>query len=338
MELHIHRLSLHLKHAFTISRSTRTTQESLIVELRDSGVSGWGEITPNLYYDQTIESLTQSLDAARTLLPEYSSMPPDQVWQIAMKFLKNNFTVCALDIAAHDWHARKMGMPIWEVWKLEPKTVPKSSYTIAIDSTEKMILKLREQPDWSIYKVKLGTDRDLEIVRALRSATTARLRVDANCAWTVQQTIDYSKQLRELGVEFIEQPLPAEAPRNDHRAVFLGSSLPIIADESCRQETDLEGLVGLFHGINIKLCKCGGLTPAFRMLRRARHLGLSTMIGCMLETSIGVSAAAQLLPLLDYADLDGSVLLADDPTKGIQVNSQGILLNDSPGHSGFLPI
>ena len=177
----------------------------------------------------------------------------------------------------------------------------------------------------------------MDIERCLRSATKARLRVDANCAWTVQQTVDYSAQLRELGVEFIEQPLHADASLDQQRAVFLNSHLPIIADESCRAESDVEKCFSHFHGINIKLCKCGGLTPALRMLRNARQLGLTTMVGCMIETSIGISAAAQLLPLLDYADLDGSALLADDPTIGLKMESGMIHPSDAPGHGASLP-
>ena len=238
-----------------------------------------------------------------------------------MQVLDNSFAVSALDMAAHDLQARRHKLPLWKLWDLDWQIVPPSSYTIAIDSTEKMLEKLREQPNWPVYKIKLGTDDDLEIVRCLRLATEARLRVDANCAWTASQTIEFSVALSELGVEFIEQPLKTEAAAEQHRAVFLDSRLPVIADESCRSEADVERCLGYFHGINIKLCKCGGLTPALRMLRRARELGLSTMVGCMIETSIGISAAAQLLPLLDYADLDGAALLADDPTSGLSIES-----------------
>jgi len=337
MEIHLHRLKLRLTHPFTISRGTRTTQESLIVEIRSDGINGWGEVTPNQYYHQTIDSLSHALTSAAGLLPDFLAVSPEQAWPVAMERLKNTFAVSALDMAAHDWHARRLNLPTWSYWKLAWKQVPCSSYTLAIDTPERMMAKLMEQPDWPVYKIKLGTDRDLEMVRCLRSATSARLRVDANCAWTVQQTIDYSVELRELGVEFIEQPLSADASPEEQESVFRSSCLPIVADESCRTESDVEACVGRFHGINIKLCKCGGLTPALRMLRLAKQLGLSTMVGCMIETSIGISAAAQLLPLLDYADLDGAALLADDPTLGVKVQSGVVLMPNSPGHGAFLP-
>lgn len=337
MEIVLHRLHLRLRHPFTISRGTRTTQESWVVELRGEGISGWGEATPNAYYQQTMDSLEEAFQASAALVAEYRGCPPEQVWPLAMQRLQNSFAVSALDMAAHDWHARRHHLPTYGYWGLEWNQVPNSSYTIAIDTPEKMIDKLNEQPHWPVYKIKLGTDHDLEIVRCLRSATKAKLRVDANCAWNVQQTIDYSQELHDLGVEFIEQPLPPGAPLEDQRAVFQSSRLPILADESCREESDVDACLGRFHGINIKLCKCGGLTPALRMLRRARQLGLSTMVGCMLETSIGISAAAQLLPLLDYADLDGAALLADDPTEGVAVESGVVRLSHLPGHGAYLP-
>jgi L-alanine-DL-glutamate epimerase-like enolase superfamily enzyme len=222
------------------------------------------------------------------------------------------------------------------MWGLDWNSIPQSSYTIAIDSIPKMLDKLAEQSGWPIYKIKLGTDHDLEIVKALRLATSAQLRVDANCAWTVQQAIEMSEALADLGVEFIEQPLPAGAPAADHRRLYLESRLPIIADESCCHEQDVAACHRLFHGINIKLCKCGGLTPAKRMLTQARQLGMKTMVGCMIESSIGISSAAQLLPLLDFADLDGACLLAADPAQGVILDKGTVRLSDRVGHGGRL--
>lgn len=333
MQLLTHRLQLPLAHPFTISRGTMTEQSSLIVQLHSQGITGWGEVTQNSYYNRTIESLENSVALARKLLPQIERDEPAVVWPKLMDALnQDTFAVSALDMAAHDWHARKQGLPTWQAWGLNWLHAPKSSFTIAIDSIDRMLAKLAEQPDWPVYKIKLGTGDDLEIVRRLRTATAATFRVDANCGWNAEQAIEYSKSLRDLGVEFIEQPLPREAAAFEQVKVFQESLLPIMADESCQTESDVVRCHGMFHGINVKICKCGGLTPALRMLRRARSLGMKTMVGCMVESSIGISAAAQLLPLLDYADLDGSALLAFDPTDGVQVTSAGVQLTGNFGN------
>jgi len=176
----------------------------------------------------------------------------------------------------------------------------------------------------------------LIIVSRLRQHTAATFRVDANCAWGAEQTIEFSYEMKDLGVELIEQPMERGLPREQYERVFLESALPIIADESCCEEADVEKCVGAFHGINVKLCKCGGLTPAVRMLKQARSLGLYTMVGCMAETSIGISAAAQLLPLLDFADLDGALLLGTDPAEGVQVDRGKVHLAELPGCGAVL--
>ena len=179
-------------------------------------------------------------------------------------------------------------------------------------------MKMREFDGWPIYKIKLGTPDDLAIVRELRRHTTAIFRVDANCAWTVEQTLAFAPELKALGVEFIEQPLPA-GEWEGMRRVFAGCALPVMADESCLVEEDVPRCAGCFHGINIKLTKAVGLTPARRMIRRARELGLKVMTGCMTESTVGISAIAQLLPLLDYVDMDGAVLIAKDVASGVRV-------------------
>ncbi len=313
-------------------------QSSLIVQLESEGISGWGEVTQNRYYNRTVQALAESVKKAEPLLSKIFSQPPAENWPELMDLLgSDTFAVSAIDNAAHDWHARKRNLPTWKYWGLAWNTSVHSSYTIAIDSVEKMLSKLAEQPNWPIYKIKLGTQDDLTIVRELRQATRATFRVDANCGWTAAQTVELSHALKDLNVEFIEQPLPREASQADQHLVYSESALPIIADESCQTESDVAACVGKFHGVNVKICKCGGLTPALRMLRQARTDGLKTMVGCMVESSIGISAAAQLLPLLDYADLDGSALLAADPTLGATVYDGVITLRDDDGHGASLP-
>jgi len=332
MKLTLHRLHLPLAHCFTISRESIQTQGSLIVELEHDGVRGYGEVTENPFYGHDFDSISHSLQRAESLLEAYITSDPRDLWDRMLVQVGNDtFAAAALDMAAHDWHGKRLGKPTWQVWGLQWQDVPPSSYTIGIDDLDTMVAKLEEQPGWAIYKIKLGTPHDLDIVRRLRQVTDATFRVDANCAWTAAQTIEYSSVLADLGVQFIEQPLSPSASAEDKRAVFASSALPIIADEDCQVPTDVAACQPYFHGVNVKICKCGGLTPAWRMLREARSLGLQTMVGCMVESSIGISGAAQLLPLLDFADLDGAVLLKDQPASGIQVDQGRIRGHQSPG-------
>jgi L-Ala-D/L-Glu epimerase len=332
MKMTLHRLRLTLVDPFTIARGTITHQHSLIVELRDGDLVGWGEVTENDYYGHTFQSMTESLNKAQSVLDAYRDQPPQEVWQKAWEATAgDHFALAALDLAAHDLWGKRLAKPCWEVWELPWANIPDSSYTIGIDTIDRMIEKLQQQPGWKTYKIKLGTANDLEIVRALRQHTEATFRVDANCGWTAEQTIARSVELKQLGVEFIEQPLPAEAADEDKRRVYQQSALPVIADESCQVLADVARCEGLFHGVNVKLCKCGGLTPALAMLRQARGLGMQTMVGCMVESSIGISAAAHLLPLLDYADLDGALLISDDPAVGVQIQRGRVTKPTEPG-------
>ncbi len=337
MKMILHRWQLPLAHPFTISRGTITTQESLVVELVQDGKHGYGEVTTNDFYGHTYESMEASLGRLGRTLDRYAQSMPETQWETMLAELGNDmFAMSALDMAAHDLHGKLTGLPTWRRWGLQWENVPQSSYTIGIDTIDKMLAKLSERPDWGIYKIKLGTDNDLEIIEALRSHTAATFRVDANCGWTAEQTIANSHRLAELGVEFIEQPLPPEASSEDKRRVYLQSALPIIADEDCQVAGDVEQCYRRYHGVNVKICKCGGLTPALRMLRQARSLKLKTMVGCMVESAIGISGAAHLLPLLDYADLDGAVLLADAPATGVVVENGLVQLTELAGNGGSL--
>ncbi|TWT34303.1 dipeptide epimerase [Blastopirellula retiformator] len=336
MKMTLHRLQLPLQHEFTIARGSIRFQNSLVVELEDDGISGFGEVTENSFYGHTIESMTAALLGADDLLDVYAANSPEEAWPLAKSRLQNMFALSAIDMAAHDLAARKANLPLYKNWGLEWKDTPDSSYTIGIDTIETMVAKLNERPGWSVYKIKLGAKDDMAIVRALREQTNATFRVDANCGWSVKQTIAYSHELAELGVEFIEQPLPNAASAEDRRDVFQHSALPLVADENCQVEEDVAQCEGFFHGVNVKLCKCGGLTPGLRMLRLARRLEMRTMVGCMIESSIGISAAAHLAPLLDYADLDGAVLLKEDPAEGVVVDQGKITLADDFGGGASL--
>jgi L-alanine-DL-glutamate epimerase-like enolase superfamily enzyme len=332
MEIRLLAYDLPLAHRFTISRESITSQPTLIVELTQDGVSGYGEATSNNYYGFTIERMARDLAALAPLLCDERLEDPTALWsQVQPRLADDSFALCALDQAAHDLWGKLRGEPVWKLWGLSIEDVPFSDYTIGIDTIEKMVAKLNEFPGWPIYKIKLGTDRDLEIVRELRKHTKATFRVDANCGWTAEQAIEYSRELKKLGVEFIEQPLKADR-WDDLRRVGREASLPIVADESCIVESDVPRCAGVFQGVNIKLTKCGGLTPARRMIAEARRLGLSVMVGCMTESTVGISAIAQLLPLLDYVDMDGAVLLAEDIATGVRLEKGRCVYPDAPGH------
>ena len=333
MKVHLHQVELPLRHQFTIARGSMGVQRSLIVELEHDGFRGYGEAAEHSYYQVTTNSLISAVERCRNLIENERWSNPAELWKLLQPQLQHDmFALSAIDCAAHDLLGKAAGRSTFSMLDLKWTGLPNSSYTIGIDSIDVMVAKLEERSEWPIYKIKLGTDRDIEIVRQLRRRTEARFRIDANCGWAVDQTIENSHALQELGVEFIEQPLPAEAPIEDHRRVFEQSVLPVIADESCLLESDVQKCSGLFHGINVKLSKCGGLTPASRMLRQARALNMSTMVGCMVESSVGISAAAQLLPLLDYADLDGAVLLASDVAEGVIVDIGVVQLADRFGN------
>ena len=322
MQLKSLKFDLPLKHVFTISRGSVTVQETLVVQLAEDGKFGYGESTTNSFYGATIPNMTSAIESVRSVVEEGSLDGPlqliDRVSRRLPKERYAKFALNAIDQAIHDLWGKLRGAPVYRMWGLTVDKIPLSDYTIGIDTPEKMVAKMNEMPGWPVYKIKLGTANDLAIVRELRKHTDARFRVDANCGWTAEQTIELAPAMKELGVEFIEQPLPPEDVDGARRA-FEKSALPLIADENCVVEEDVERCAGRFHGINIKLVKCGGLATARRMATRARELGLKVMAGCMTESTVGISALAQLLPLLDYVDMDGAVLLAKDIATGVRL-------------------
>ncbi|MEZ0130867.1 dipeptide epimerase, partial [Flavobacterium sp. LBUM151] len=305
-------------------------QPSLIVELRNHDFSGFGEATSNPYYNISIEILQNDIEQIRSLVENTTDETPEDFWNKISPFLKDNpFALCALDNAYHDLYARKKGKKLYELWNYDISNNPLTNYTIGIGTIENMIAKMEELP-WPIYKIKLGTPEDIVIVTELRKHSNAIFRVDANCAWTVDETLSNAEILKNLGVEFIEQPLKA----NDwegQREVFKNSVLPIIADESCITESDVAKCHNHFHGVNIKLMKCGGITPGKRMITEAKKLGLKTMVGCMTESTVGISAIAHLLPELDYVDMDGALLLAEDIASGVTIKNGKTFYPDRTG-------
>jgi L-alanine-DL-glutamate epimerase-like enolase superfamily enzyme len=319
MKLQLHAFELPLRHVFTISRESTEVQPTLVVELIEGEHHGYGESTTNSYYGYTLKNMAAALKSVEEDLEQATLNDPAELWQqLSDKLGTNPFAQCALDQAAYDLWGKKQGKPVYELWGLNTRRIPDSDYTIGIDKIETMVAKMSEFPDWPVYKIKLGTPDDLAIVQELRKHTDAVFRVDANCAWTVEETIRNSHEFQPLNVQFIEQPMAADQWEGMKR-VYAESALPVIADESCIVEADVARCQGCFHGINIKLSKCGGLTPARRMIQEARQLGLKVMVGCMTESTVGISAIAQLLPLLDYVDMDGALLLAEDVATGVRL-------------------
>ncbi|MEQ8535838.1 MAG: dipeptide epimerase [Imperialibacter sp.] len=330
-----HPVQMPLRHTFTIAHGSTSVQESFIVELSHNGKSGFGEATANPYYGVTVPKMTEQVESVRAIIESGEWDTPEAFHKamLATGRLKA-FTLCALDLAFNDLYGKLKGQPLYKIWGLDGSKGPISNYTIGIDTVENMVAKMKEVP-WPLYKIKLGTKEDIRIIEELRKQTDAVFRVDANCAWGVEETITNSKALKKLNVQFIEQPLKAD-DLDGMKRVFTESVLPVIADESCQVESDVDKCFNHFHGINIKLTKCGGLTPARRMIARARELNMSVMMGCMTESSVGISAIAQVVPLLDYVDMDGALLLAEDPANGVQVTTSGLIFPNENGTGASL--
>ena len=332
MELQQRVIHLPLRHVFRIAHATTTVQESVLVELRHRDLTGYGEGAGSHYYGITAADMIADLEAARGQIESWPLANPAELWQRALPLLGHDrFALAALDAAVHDLWGKTQGLPTYRLWGLELDRLPPSNYTFGIGSQKDTLQVLKEFAGWPIYKIKLDASGDLAVVRELRRHTSAIFRVDANCSWTAEQTIANARELKSLGVEFIEQPLPADDWEGMKR-VFHESELPVVADESCLVEEDVARCQGYFHGINIKLVKCGGMTPARRMIAAARGLGLKVMMGCMTESTVGISAIAQFLPLLDYVDMDGAALIAEDVASGIRLEKGRAVFPDENGN------
>jgi L-Ala-D/L-Glu epimerase len=338
MNLLFDRYTLHPKVPFTIARGTTTAYNRVRVRLVDeSGLEGWGEAAPNKYYSESIDTVLEALPALERVAGRCRSVDALHDIDILEEWMRterpNDASVRAgVSAAAHDLLGKKLNKPVWDLFGLEPMLAPPSSYTIAISTDERELLRrVEEAHSYPILKVKLGTDRDDWIVRTVRrAAPTKMLRADANAAWDVARTVAMATVLADAGFELLEQPLPADDIEG-LREVSRRSPLPVVADESCRTASDIPRVAGAVHGINIKLSKCGGLAEARRMKHEADRRGLRVMLGCMIESSLGISAAAQLAPLADWADLDGAALLSDDPFTGVSIEDGMIRLSTKPG-------
>ncbi len=331
MKLSYRAISLPFTHPFTISNGrTKTHQPSLVVALQLGSFTGYGEAPAIVYYDVTVEKMIETLESKRMLVEKFALTEPERYWHyLHHLFPGDPFLVCALDMACWDLFGKMKSKPLYELWNTQWDNTPLTDFTIGIDTIEKMVEKMKAKP-WPIYKIKLGTDEDIAIVEALRKHTNATFRIDANAGWTTEEALHKIPLLAALGVEFIEQPL-AKDNWEGMKILFEQSTLPLFADESCVFEQDVERCYQHFHGINIKLTKCSGITPAQRMITKARELNMKVMMGSMNECSIGSAAIANFLPQLDHVDVDGPLLLAEDIATGIYFDNGAVSLSGSPG-------
>jgi L-alanine-DL-glutamate epimerase-like enolase superfamily enzyme len=333
MKLSHQTIELNPTHPFVIARGGYSHHRNVIVRLTDDdGLEGYGEAAPNRYYGESVSTVIAALGQFKPVLERADPFSLEAIESHLNRVLRGNASAkSAVSSALHDLVGKRLGLPVYRIWGLDAATTPQSSFTIAIAENHELERRVAEAREYPILKIKLGTDRDTEIVRIIRSAAPEkRLRVDANAAWTAKHAVRMSDFLAEQGVEMLEQPVAA----NDIeglRFVRKRSKLPVFADESCLVASDVAKLAGAVDGINIKLAKCGSLREAVRMVHAARALDMQVMAGCMIESSLGISAIAQISPLLDYADFDGAALLSSDPFRGASIDGGLIRLSDGPG-------
>ncbi len=328
----VSRKRLLLRHTWSISRNSSDFKDNVFVRLERDGVVGWGEAAPNVRYGQSAEQTRAALEKVRPLIEagdwrEYVGLR--QQWERAIP--EPSCAWAALDMAILDWVGRQLNVPLYRWLGLEAGQAPVTTFSIGIDTPEVIRQKVEEAKDFPVLKIKVGRDNDDEILAAVRAVTDKPLRVDANEGWhDKRQALEKIQRLQGLGVELIEQPLPA-ALLEETAWLRERVEIPIIADEAVQRAGDIPRLAGAYDGINIKLMKAGGIQEAIRMIHVARALGLKVMLGCMIESSVAVSAAAHLSPLVDYADLDGNLLISNDPFAGVGVEHGRLILSERAG-------
>ena len=332
MKMRFFPYELKLKHVFTVASYSRTTTPDVQVEIEYEGVTGYGEASMPPYMGQTVDTVMAFL---RKVDLEQFSDPfglEDILAYVDSLSPGDTAAKAAVDIALHDLVGKLLGAPWYKIWGLNKEKTPSTTFTIGIDTPDVVRGKTREVAgQFNILKVKLGRDNDKEMIRTIRSVSALPIAVDANQGWSDRQyALDMIHWLKEQGIVMIEQPMPKEQ-LDDIAWITQQSPLPVFADESLQRLNDVTALKGAFTGINIKLMKCTGMREAWKMVTLARALDMKVMVGCMTETSCAVSAAAQLSPVVDFADLDGNLLISNDRFKGMEVINGKITLNDLPG-------
>lgn len=333
MKLTAEPLELRLRHTFTIARSSSDWAHNVLVRIHHGKHEGLGEASPVSYYGQDQAGTIKTLREMGRVLAKAQPFDLELVLsELRRKYPKHPGALAAIDLALHDLIGKLLNIPLWKYWGLDAAGTPRTSFTIGIDSLEKVRRKLAEAERFPVLKIKLGVPGDEEIIKEVRKLCPKKtLRVDANCGWSVSDSIRKAKLLEKLGVEFLEQPVPPGNPAALKR-IKQRIGIPLLTDESSVVPEDVPKLLGCVDGINIKLVKCGGLRRALQMIHTARSCGLKIMIGCMIESSVMITAGAQLTPLVDYADLDGNVLISNDPFRGVRLDKAArLLLPKGPG-------
>jgi len=322
-----YRQELELTHTFRLARGASDVRQTLVLELEEEGLMGLGEAAPIDRYDQDCASAARAAEA----MAQHLTSP------LAYDSAASSVAVpgevaaeAAMDMAVCDLAGKKLGVPLYELMGIDPRQAPVTSFTIGMDTPEVMEAKVREAGEYEVLKIKMGSDEDRQILEAVRGVTDRPLRVDANEGWTLEGAQSRLEWLESMGVELVEQPLPA-GQLEEMRELRRLSPLPLFADESVCRAADIPRLAGAFDGINIKLMKCGGLGEARRMIAVARAHGMQVMLGCMVESSLAITAAAHLSPLVDFADLDGNLLIDNDPFVGVTVKGGRLVLPEGPG-------
>lgn len=327
-------MELALRHPWTIARNSSVAKKNGLLTIEHDGIVAFGEAAPNVRYGQNYDSANEAFARVREAVAGLS--PEEHLEWIARAEAvagKDTEVVAALDMALWDLKGKIYNKPLWKLLEIsdDSSRMPPTSYSLGIDEPERLKLKVKEAGDFPILKIKLGLGDDVAQMAAIREVTNKTLRADANEGWkSVSQTLEKLAWLREQGVELVEQPLPA-ADRHGAQAIWDFAPLPVVADESSLTIADLKHCDGAFHGVNIKLSKCGGVTRAREMAAAARALGFKLMIGCMIESSVGIAAAVALAPLFDWVDLDGNLLIENDPFCGLQIENGRWRLPRGPG-------
>ena len=330
MELSYRIIELVPRRVFRTARTTSSSSRCVIVELSDGELSGLGEAAPSRFYGETADTVVDVLERMRPVV-ESCSHEAELLADLTSRGLKGNPAARAsLEIAAHDLMGKRTGVPLYRHFGLDPSETPLTTMSIGLDEPAVMLEKAREASGFPIIKVKLDRETDTSIVASIKEATGAEITVDANCAWTPDLATARMQELASIGVLFVEQPVAADDIEG-LAYVRERSSVPVFADESCPTSREMPLVEGAVDGVVIKLMKCGGLLEAVRMATLAREMGLSTMIGCMMESSLALTAAAHISPLMDYADLDSGLLMTNDPFVGLGIVEGEITLPDEPG-------
>jgi L-Ala-D/L-Glu epimerase len=331
MKLRFYPYTLELKHTFTIATNSRTTTPDMMVEVEKDGIIGYGEASMPPYLGESQESAAAFLSKVDLTKFEDPFQFEDILAVVDAIAPKNPAAKAAVDIALHDWAGKKLGAPWYRIWGLNPAKTPVTSFTIGIDTPEVVREKTKEADIYKIIKVKLGRDTDKMMIETIRQVTDKPITTDANQGWKDKtEALKMIEWLATKGVMFVEQPMPKEQP-DDTAWLRERSPLPLIGDESVQRLADVKKAHGVFDGINIKLMKCTGMREAYKMITLARALDMKVMLGCMTETSCAISAAAQLSPLVDWADLDGAVLIKNDLFDGATIVDGKVTLTDRPG-------